>query len=87
MIDFPGPRVPVDIGGLVEMLLEIAFDPANNGYREAANGGDRRYGSHIPGLVPDLKGQDRRAELSASHAGRVGIFGGSNQPGSQFSLS
>jgi hypothetical protein len=86
VIDFPGPRIPVDIGGLIEMLLEMCFDHHNRGYRESANGGDRRYGSHLPGLVPDLKGQDRRAELSASHAGRVGIFGGSNQPGSQFTL-
>jgi hypothetical protein len=79
--------VPVDIGGLVEMLLEIAFDPHGNGYRESANGGDRRYGSHIPGLVPDLKGKDRRAELSASHAGLVGLFGGGNEPGAQFTTS
>jgi hypothetical protein len=83
----PAPRIPVDIGGLLEMLLEMCFDAHNHGYRESANGGDRRYGSHLPKLVPDLKGQDRRAELSASHAGRVGIFGGSNQPGSQFTLS
>jgi hypothetical protein len=87
VIDFPGPRIPVDIGGLLEMLLEIAFDPSNHGYREVENGGDRRYGSHLPKLVPDLKGQDRRAELSARTAGRVGIFGGSNQPGSSFTVS
>ena len=87
VIDFPGPRVPVDIGGLLEILIEIAFDPSNHGYREVENGGDRRYGSHLPKLVPDLKGQDRRAELSARTAGRVGIFGGSNQPGSSFTVS
>jgi hypothetical protein len=87
VIDFPGPRIPVDLGGLMEILLELAIDPSNHGYREAEHGGDRRYGTHLPKLVPDLKGQDRRAELSARTAGRVGIFGGSNQPGSSFTLS
>ena len=66
--------MPTDVGGFVEILLELALDPHGHGYRETENGGDRRYGSHLPGLVPDLKGQDRHALLSARTAGRVGLF-------------
>jgi hypothetical protein len=84
-IDFQGPRVPTDIGSFVEMLLEMVLDPHGHGYRESENGGDRRYGSHLPGLLPDLKGQDRRVDLSARTAGRVGLWPPSDRIAQGFS--
>jgi hypothetical protein len=71
------------INSYADASMRPAGEPEQR--RTVIEGGSRKYGSRLPGLLPDLRGHDRR--LSIGHTNCVTTFGGTPvPPGTSFGL-